>query len=98
MKISVIGPFGYQKWNVFCIDVGITQAGVTTNCDFHTDHSNTNNNTTCTNISCDFQYDLNDAAGSPELFSQDSPTKLSNHTGSPAKRGNQTWDEITVKL
>lgn len=87
---------GLPKMILFCIDVGIAKAGETTNCDFHTDHSNSSNNTS-TNISSEFQYNLNDAAGSPELFGPDSPIKLSNHTDSPAKRGNRTSDEITIE-
>uniref|UniRef100_A0A8W8M9T6 BRCT domain-containing protein n=1 Tax=Magallana gigas TaxID=29159 RepID=A0A8W8M9T6_MAGGI len=71
--------------NFLVQESGIAKAGETTNCDFHTDHSNSSNNTS-TNISSEFQYNLNDAAGSPELFGPDSPIKLSNHTDSPAKR------------
>lgn len=71
--------------NFLVQESGITRAGVPTNCDFPTNLSNSNNNTS-TNISSEFEYNLNDAAGSPELFSQDSPIKLSNHTDCPARR------------
>lgn len=98
MKISVIArSLWLPKMMLFCINVGITRAGVPTNCDFPTNLSNSNNNTS-TIISSEFEYNLNDAAGSPELFSQNSPIKLSNHTDCPARRGNQTSDEITVRL